>query len=178
MLRDTYKELPRFVELMAEVGVDEVRLSNLSYVPHPDFWNYKIYAKMFEPEPADVLKAVEEAKEVAKKWGIKLTQGRFSPWEQPECPEVPTKTLFISVNGDVYPCVYLSLAGFPRCFEGKCHKIPALFFGNARSEKLCDIVKKRAYVEFVQKFEMRKRADLFLPDPPEVCKKCYRLYWI
>ncbi|AFA39018.1 putative Fe-S oxidoreductase [Pyrobaculum oguniense TE7] len=176
MLGDTYRELPFFVKLAAELGVDEVRLSNLSYLPHPSLWRLKVFSKMFEPEPPHVLATIREAKEVAEKSGVKLSHRRFSPWEHLECPEAPTSTLYIDADGEVYPCVYLSLPDYAlRCFEEKCEKNPRLSFGNIR-EGIRAILKRRR--EFVGIFEARKKSDFIPTDPPGPCKKCYRLYWI
>ena len=179
MLKNTYRELPQFVKLMAEVGVDEVRLSNLSYIPRPDLWGLKVFSKMFEPPPDDVLAVVEAAKKVAREVGITLFHRLYTPWEHAECPEAPTSTLFIGVDGSVYSCVYLGLSTLSaeRCFEGRCEKAPRLAFGNIRHERLADIIKKKSYREFVHRYEIRK-IETIPPEPPEVCKKCYRLYWI
>jgi len=179
MLKNTYRELPQFVKLMAEIGVDEVHLSNLDYIPRPDLWGLKVFSKMFEPPPGDVIAAVEAAKKVAKEVGITLFHRLFTPWEHAECPEVPTSTLFIGVDGSVYPCVYLGLStpSAERCFEERCEKAPRLAFGNLRHERLADITKKKSYREFVHRFEVRK-IETIPPEPPEVCKKCYKLYWV
>ncbi|MCX8135651.1 SPASM domain-containing protein [Pyrobaculum aerophilum] len=178
MLRDTIEELPKFIELMAEIGVDEINLSNLTYIPNPSLWELKAYSEMFIEPQKRLTEILKKSKDIAKERGIVIRHRLFTPMEYPECPEAPTKTLYIGVDGDIYPCVYLSLAGFPRCFERKCHKIPLVSFGNLKTERLGDIIRMKAYIEFVQRFEMRKRAEFILPDPPEPCKKCYRLYWI
>ncbi len=73
MLRDTVRELPDFIELAAEIGVDEVRLSNLTYIPHPDLRSWKTFSQFFQPEPPYVTTAVEKAREKAIQHGIKLT---------------------------------------------------------------------------------------------------------
>ncbi len=181
MLRDTYRELPDFIRVMADIGIEEIKLSNLTYLPTPELSKLKVFSRMFEPPPQDVVKLVEHAREIAKEIGVKVRSDLFTLWEQVECPEKPTETLYVSVDGDVHPCVYLGLPleTFSRCFENKCETMRKVTFGNLKCESLRKIVEKESYREFVLKFERRKRcSDLMLPDPPEVCRRCYRLYGV
>ncbi|MFN3804931.1 MAG: radical SAM protein [Pyrobaculum sp.] len=176
MLRDTVEELPQFVDLAAAIGVDEIRLSNLSYIPHPDLWHLKVYSPFFKPPPPHVLSIIQTAKEKAEKYGIKISHRNYTPIEHVECPESPTTTIYIDVKGNVAPCPYLSLTGAIRCFEGKCEKLPKVTYGNLYESSLKEILKSRNFKIFTDKF--RKRTNELFAPPPDECTKCYRLYWI
>ncbi|MGB9705303.1 MAG: radical SAM/SPASM domain-containing protein [Pyrobaculum sp.] len=180
LLKETLRELPRFVELAANLGVDEINLSNISYIPNLNTWRRRIFTEFFREVPHEVLETIKEARRIAEEFGIPLNYRRFSPLEYTICPENPLSTLFINVEGDVSPCVYLNIPAHDpvRCFEGRCEKAPRLVFGNLKTENLKTILTKRRYKDFINIWEMRVRETTTPVFPPDDCKNCYLLYGI
>jgi MoaA/NifB/PqqE/SkfB family radical SAM enzyme len=178
MLKDSVDDLPRFVEKAAEAGVREINLSNVVYIPHPSVWGVKVFSNLFSPPPRRVVEAVRAAIEVGKRVGVVVHSRLFSPWEQVECPEAPTSSIYIGVDGDVSPCVYLNIPaeGAVRCFENKCESAPRVVFGNIKESRLAEVVTSKKRRDFVDSFERRKRGEAV--NPPEPCRRCYLLYGV
>jgi len=139
---------------------------------------------------------LKETEANARKFGIKLRRPSLSPVDVSVCEENPLRNLYISVNGEVSPCVYLYppvSSPFKRIFCGKGHRLEKVSFGNIFIEPFETIWNNKQYVEFRRRFEFRKKAagemrsyffeiEKFkgfemtpLPDPPEQCKTCHKM---
>ena len=118
---------------------------------------------------------------------------------------MPTTTTFISVEGYVSPCVYLSIpikgSLIPRIFRGKLYYVSKLYFGNILEKSILDIWNSEEYVYFRSLFNKRLHeyeeettsflGDIFSPQKlsilsqssfkttlPDPCKTCYKAYGI
>jgi MoaA/NifB/PqqE/SkfB family radical SAM enzyme len=139
---------------------------------------------------------LNEAGIKAKELGIKLRRPFLSPQNVSVCEENPLRNLYISVDGEVSPCVYLfppTSSPFKKIFCGKEYQIEKVSFGNIFSETFQAIWNKKGYSEFRDCFTLRKRRleDMYsslwdlerlerlktssLPDPPELCKTCHKI---
>jgi MoaA/NifB/PqqE/SkfB family radical SAM enzyme len=185
-------ELPRAVELAAELGADELVATNLDYVITPGLDALRAYSVS---PPAQACRAVlNEAAAVARRTGIAFRPYPLQFREMAVCDLNPLKLLYVSAEGAVSPCVYTSLAGLPelpRVFEGAPLETPAVSFGNVNERPLVEIWESPAYREFRGRFARRVAgAGLAMlgaaagdvePEElpaPEACRTCPKLYGV
>ncbi|WP_176230592.1 SPASM domain-containing protein, partial [Candidatus Hakubella thermalkaliphila] len=103
---------------------------------------------------------IHEAEAKAKEFKINLRRPSLSPVGVPVCEENPLRNLYISVDGEVSPCVYLYPplpAPFKRIFCGNMYEIEKVSFGNIFRQPFHAIWNKKEYVEFRERFVLRKR---------------------
>jgi MoaA/NifB/PqqE/SkfB family radical SAM enzyme len=109
------------------------------------------------------------------------------------CSENPLDNLYISVDGEVSPCVYLYppvSPPFTRIFCGNEHPTSHMSFGNIFNEPFEQIWEGKGYQEFRNAFmsrqkrwketyasllEMRRPMDSPVPDPPPPCRTCHKM---
>jgi MoaA/NifB/PqqE/SkfB family radical SAM enzyme len=192
MTRTNLAELPRAVELAAELGADELVATNLDYVMTPGLDALRAYG---EGPPARALgAALEEARAAARRVGVAFRPYPLAFREMAVCDLNPLKILFISADGGVSPCVYTSLTGqssIPRVFGGHALEVPVVQFGNLNERPLAEIWESAAYREFRAAFAARVRgASRMLlgalggaaPEEevqaPQACRTCPKLYGV
>lgn len=192
MTRTNLAQLPRAVELAAELGADELVATNLDYVITSRLDELRAYS---DSPPARAYRdALDEASAAARKTGIAFRPYPLQFREMAVCDLNPLKLLYVSADGSVSPCVYTSLAGLPdmpRVFEGQPLHTPAVSFGNVNERSLMEIWESPAYREFRGRFVRRVAgAGLAMlgtaagaaPDEelpaPEACRTCPKLYGV
>lgn len=194
MVKDNVDELPGLPALARRMGAEEIVLTNL--VQAVDAWQEE--QQVFGREPALAYEGVlEETERRARACGIPLRRASLSPAPAAVCEEDPLRNLYVGVDGDVSPCVYLCPpvpAGFRRRFSGLEHRLPPLSFGNAFREPIPAIRDGPAYRTFCARFERRAQRHRLLsllpaawrggpgrsrpaelPDPPDPCRTCHKL---
>jgi len=219
MLKDNISEVPALLKLVREIGIEEVVLTNLIHVANEWQEGQRVFrcndreakasptqesgaylhsgkgdfSRPFSWQYEEILK---EAEIKAKELKIKLRRPSLSPIEVTVCEENPLRNLYISVDGEVSPCVYLYSpvsSPFKRIFCGDDYEIEKVSFGNIFKEPFHTIWNSRGYVEFRNYFIKRKgkveemysylwdmeRLNRFemepLPDPPEQCRICHKM---
>ena len=192
MTRTNLAELPRAVELAADLGADELVATNLDYVITSGLDELRAYSG--SPPAQACRDALDEARAAARKTGIAFRPYPLQFREMAVCDLNPLKLLYFSADGAVSPCVYTSLAGLPdvpRVFEGRPLHTPAVSFGNVNERSLMEIWESPAYREFRGRFAKRVAgAGLALlgaaagtaPDEelpaPDACRTCPKLYGV
>jgi MoaA/NifB/PqqE/SkfB family radical SAM enzyme len=155
--RQNIADLPAMVELAADLGVDEVIASNLTFVARPAFFSRRVYA-LGAPDPADEM-SLERARQRARKLSVGLKLYPLSPRRVPFCEALPHRALHITWNGFVSPCVYLGLplktTTLTRVYEGRLLEVPVIRFGNVSTTSLTDIWDGEAYRRFREPFAGR-----------------------
>lgn len=135
-------EIPQYVNLCADLGVDFVAFAYL----------LDRESGMFQTFGKEVLYHLfQEAREVAGARSIPLYVPPFQASEVRRCYNM--QHAFVSISGDVLPCC--AMVALPRT---------ARTFGNVRKQPLVDIWNSREYVHFRQR--------VLLGDFPEECKGC------
>jgi len=191
MLSMNVHEIPEFIKLCSDLGIEEVVLDNLSYILNRSMVIWKAFSDPYKVRPRRVERIVRMAMDRARELGIKVFNYSLTCWELTECPEKPTESVFINVNGETSPCVFLNLpardSGIPRCFMGSCFKVRRLSFGNVTNKQLLEIWLDKEYVDFRSRF-IRRRAlgdsvnitehSVIEYLPPSPCISCYRLYGV
>ena len=189
-LADNIHEVPLLLELAKEIGVEEVVLINITHVTTTWQDSQKTFT-CGDKEPYKTI--MREAEMRARQSNIKLTRPSLSSREVAVCSENPLKNLYISVDGEVSPCVYLYPpipSPFKRIFCGEEHYIEKINFGNIFKEPFETIWDNKEYIEFRSCFIQRQKKldeiynsllelkhfeDSFLPNPPQHCKTCYKM---
>jgi MoaA/NifB/PqqE/SkfB family radical SAM enzyme len=203
MLKDNISEVTSLMELAKDIGIDEVVLTNLIHVANEWQEGQRVFRCIPPVSPLskggieggyeDILKEVEIK---AKESKINLRRPSLSPEDVPVCEENPLRNLYISVDGEVSPCVYLYPpvpSPFKRIFCGNEYQLEKVSFGNIFREPFHEIWGSKRYTEFRECFIKRKRRfeemysfllDLDgikrfeimpLPDPPDQCKTCHKI---
>ena len=185
-------ELPRAVQLAAELGADELVATNLDYVITSGLDGLRAYSAS---EPAQACaEALDRARAAARTSGIAFRPYPLQFREMAVCDLNPLKLVYVSSDGSVSPCVYTSLPGqseMPRVFEGRPLETPTVSFGNVNERPFMEIWDSVPYREWRARFARRVAgaglallgtaggtpADEELP-APEACRTCPKLYGV
>lgn len=193
MMKQNVDNLPNFIKLCNNLGIDDIVINNLTYIPSKTLYEYKVFSCYGEKTDKNIKHYIDEAKKVAKELGQKVFIYNIECNEIQNCPEEPTKTIFINFNGDASPCVYTNIPihnnKIPRFFINKQLNIDKVIFGNIKTENIYEIWNKEEYKKFREIFEKRIKLDkdlieMLLIDEtlirnttlPEYCKICYRIH--
>jgi MoaA/NifB/PqqE/SkfB family radical SAM enzyme len=194
MLKDNINEVPLIPSLAKEIGIEEVVLTNICHMI--DTWQERARVFDWEKGKNPYEEIVKQAEGNARKLNIRLKRPSLSTIDVPVCEENPLGNLYISVDGEVSPCVYLyPPLSFPfkRIFCGKEYWIEKVSFGNIFRDPFPTIWNRGDYEQFRNRFIERKKSfrDLYfslldslkmktsegylLPEPPEPCKTCHKI---
>lgn len=193
LLKDNISEVVTLPDLAKDLGVEDITLINLIHVTNEWQEMQRIFVCNGEVKYEEVLKAAEIK---AKRLGIGFRRPPLRPIEIAICEEDPLNNLYISVGGEVSPCVFLyspAPSPFIRVFCGNEYEIERLSFGNIFKRPFNDIWNSAGYREFRECFIKRKRVSdevrsyLFdperfarpelgpLPEPPANCRTCHKM---
>jgi MoaA/NifB/PqqE/SkfB family radical SAM enzyme len=197
MLQDNIFEVPAIPSLAKEMEIEEVVLTNICHSVND--WQEKQRVFFWGNGENEYEKVLKQAEVNARKLNIRLKKPSLSAIDVPVCEENPLRNLYISVDGEVSPCVYLypPLASpFKRIFCSKEYWVERVSFGNIFREPFSTIWDSESYVHFRDCFMQRKRKfrELYLslwdsakmrnfqctalPGPPEPCKTCHKIIGI
>lgn len=193
LLKENILEVPALIKLARELGIKEVILIHLIQVSNSWQEEQRVFGENGSEQFENILK---EAQAKAREWKIELQCPSLSFGEVPICAEKPLRNLYISVEGEVSPCVYLNPpvpTPFKRIFRKKDFPIEKVSFGNIFQKPFQEIWQTPPYREFRDCFTRRqeemqkmigalwdpgKRKDLesySLPLPPVPCRTCYKI---
>jgi MoaA/NifB/PqqE/SkfB family radical SAM enzyme len=190
MLKDNVNEIPMLLDLAHEVGISEIVLLNIIQVTSRE----QDSNKTFTCEEGSLYKNVmAESVSKAKKLRINFSMPSVIPQDVAVCSENPLDNLYISVDGDVSPCVYLNppvSSPFIRIFCGTERPTHPVRLGNIFTEPLERIWASKEYEDFRGSFisrqkrweesytsllEMRHPDDSPVPSPPLPCRTCHKM---
>ncbi len=193
MIKDNLDEVPLIVDLAKGVGIDHIVLVNLIQVTNA--WQEQ--QRLFTCDGGDQPAPLKEAAMKARALKIRLRMASLSPAEVGVCAEDPLRNLYISVDGNISPCVYLyppvpSLLKTWYC--GNEQPGSTLSFGNIFEEPLESIWNREPYMAFRNSFAQRQKrfdekyppligdqkparkpGEIMLPLPPEPCRTCHKM---
>lgn len=192
MLKDNVHEVPELPSLAKQLGIHDIILLNIIQVSDETQADQRVFIcgeDSYEP-------VLQQAEAKARELKIRLIRPALSPADIPVCDENPLKNLYVSVDGDVSPCVYLCPpvpSPFSRIFCWKHRSAEKVSFGNIFNTPFASIWESEPYLAFRKSFEERKRASRpsfvsvlcqgaqgerpkrTLPDPPAPCKTCHKI---
>ncbi|MCX5818232.1 MAG: radical SAM protein [Proteobacteria bacterium] len=190
MLKENIGELPVLIDLAKEIDIEEIVLLNIIQISNSWQDDKKVFTcNNEEPYKELLIKAVNKA----RRSNIRLVIPNVTPDEVSVCSENPLKNLYISVEGEVSPCVYLYppvASPFKRVFCGQEHNIDKVSFGNIFREPFESIWNRKEYADFrgcfiqrqqnfkeaFQSFlDLKKPEVSELPPPPLPCRTCYKM---
>jgi MoaA/NifB/PqqE/SkfB family radical SAM enzyme len=196
MLKENIFEIPILLGIAKAIGIEEVVLTNLIHVTNKWQEEQRVFQCNELENKNRYREILKEAEIKAKEMGIKLRLPSLSPKYVPVCEENPLRNLYISVEGEVSPCVYLYPplpSPFKRIFCGsECH-LEKVNFGNIFREHFHTIWNNKGYAQFRGCFTLRKRRfeEIYsyhweierlkrlrvapLPEPPEQCRTCHKI---
>lgn len=205
MIKDNIFEIPAMIGLAKGIGIEDIILINSIHISNEWQEKQRVFTCLKSPLPplfqneakGDYEEILKEAETKAKELKINLKRHSLSPTEVYVCEEDPLKNLYISVDGNVSPCVYLypptSSPFFKRIFCGSERYTKKVSFGNIFKEPFHSIWSNKRYTEFRGQFTLRKRRfegihSFFLdaerlrgyetrplPEPPKQCNTCHKI---
>ena len=197
MVKDNIHEVPSVPSFAKEAGIEEVVLTNICHTIN--IWQEKQRVFVWESDKNPYEGIVKQAEIKARKLKIQLKRPSLSAVDVPVCEENPLQNLYISVDGEVSPCVYLYpplSSPFKRIFCGREYWIEKVSFGNIFSDPFPAIWNQENYEQFRNRFiergkgfrelyfslwdnqKMKDSQGNALPDPPEPCKTCHKILGI
>jgi MoaA/NifB/PqqE/SkfB family radical SAM enzyme len=193
LLKNNIEELPDLINLAKDLGIDRIFLIHLALISNAWQEEQRIFAR---EEITQYEKILDESAKMARDLKISLRRPPMLPQEVAVCSEDPLRNLYISVNGNVSPCVYLRPplpSPFQRIFHATEYKTEKVGFGNIFQQPLREIWENPAYQKFRQCFSDRRTkimemAHAFwnadrrrsleshsLPPAPVPCQTCYKI---
>ncbi len=192
MLRDNVTELSLLLDQAKAVGIDDIVLINLIQVSNEWQEAQRLFACHEGEENAIMMEAAIKARNLK----IQLRTASLAPREVGVCDENPLRNLYISVDGNVSPCVYLHPpvpSPFRRIFCGAEQSVERVSFGNVFKKPFETIWSSAPYAEFRDCFAARQKRfgekypalisgpagwsrgrHIELPLPPAPCRACHK----
>jgi MoaA/NifB/PqqE/SkfB family radical SAM enzyme len=194
MVKDNIEELPGLPALARRMGAEEIVVTNLVHAV--DAWQED--QQVFGRDPSrGYERLLAETERRARDLALPLRCASLSPAAAAVCEEDPLRNLYVGVDGDVSPCVYLGpplSGGLRRRSGGREHRLDTVSFGNAFRDPVPAIRDAPAYRSFCDRFARRAQRHRLLsllppswrggpgrsrlaelPEPPEPCLTCPKL---
>jgi MoaA/NifB/PqqE/SkfB family radical SAM enzyme len=192
LLKDNIAEVPALIRLARDLKIEEVVLIHIALVGNPWQEEQRVFdlghGENYEP-------IIREARRLAEDFRIRLVVPPLAPQDVAVCSENPLRNLYISVDGEVSPCVYLNPplpSPFKRIFHGTEFQTEKVIFGNILHESFDQVWAKATYEEFRECFARRAGAFQELcaslwdrdkgragrqpfSEPPASCQTCYKI---
>jgi len=169
LLRSNLAEIERLPDFFADLGVDQVVVSSLSLVTHPEFANEAILADTPD-EWTTLTRRIQKTRAAAAQKGVDMHFQLVSPFAEAEpCDENVRHALVIGAGGNVSPCVMTNLPVTGETtyyFDHTPYPLPHMSFGNILDQPINEIWRQPAYKHFRRAFAT--------PDLPAMCRKCYK----
>jgi radical SAM protein with 4Fe4S-binding SPASM domain len=158
--RDNIAELPQYMDLVAELGVKKVSVSNLLTF-RENLQSKTLYGLTEDPKVRAIF---QEAKIKAHRHGIELGLPRLTPRAM-GCTQ--SEFIFVDIDGNVAPCDFLAVHT-PFYYMGEKRVVRPVIFGNALTGDLAKIWNSKAARSF-----RKSHREGEIPNP---CSHCIDAY--
>lgn len=168
MTRNNINQLPEFIELVGDLGVDEVKASNINFILSAEHNNLKIFEGIVsEDSRGDLIKQgkakgkeefetlISEAEKIANRKGIYFSSKPLVPNEAVMCEYSPLKNVFITWEGLMTPCQCLGLQNSKNYFNEKEYDLEPFIIGNITSTNFLDLWHDNKYQYFRDIYKRR-----------------------
>jgi MoaA/NifB/PqqE/SkfB family radical SAM enzyme len=197
MVKDNIFEVPSVPSFAREAGIEEVVLTNICHAIN--LWQERQRVFVWEGDKNPYEEIVKQAETKARELNVRLKKPSLSAMDVPVCEENPLRNLYISVEGEISPCVYLYPplpSPFKRIFCSKEYWVEKMSLGNIFREPFPAVWNRGNYEQFRNRFIEREKtfkelyASLWdspklrdaqgnvLPPPPEPCRTCHKILGI
>jgi len=154
LLRSGLDELQKLPGLVENLGVDQVVISTLDFVPNDELKNETLIPKD-QDEYNHLAGILDDISERASKHGVKIHYGLVSPGHRRSiCTENVNHSMFVSSDGEISPCVFTNMPVRSDkaiiMADGETYK--RLTFGNIRDNSIASIWRKPEYKKFRDSF--------------------------
>jgi MoaA/NifB/PqqE/SkfB family radical SAM enzyme len=151
-LRSNFEEVVGLPSLLQNRGVSQVIISTLDFIPSPE-----LLGEAVPREPgklAEIDAVLRVVREEGEQRGIAIYCQIPSTKQQPLCTENVHRSLFVTADGDVCPCVFTGVPVSKASVLQRGKEVPytRLSFGNVNEEPLGYIWRKKAYRDFRNAF--------------------------
>jgi MoaA/NifB/PqqE/SkfB family radical SAM enzyme len=154
-IRPNLTELPEFLKLAASLQVDRVNAPNLDFIPAPEMEPLGLYSPGLPN--AEIEATQREAEAEARVLKIPFRNLSLSPnYDLRVCDANPLRNAFVTVSGEVAPCVYLGLpvvGPFTRRYFNKSYQTSNYSYGNVRQRDFLKLLQQPAYLNFIEYFK-------------------------
>jgi MoaA/NifB/PqqE/SkfB family radical SAM enzyme len=160
-MRPNLPELPAVLRLAASLGADRVNAPNLDFIPVPEMEPLSLVS----PSPPDSVIKATQLQAAAEAEALNLPFRDFSLYPHFDlkvCDANPLRNAFVTVSGEVAPCVYLGLpveGPFTRRYFNKSYRTANYSYGNVRRQKFVKLIQQPAYLNFIDYF--RAPSEIF-----------------
>ncbi len=193
LLKKNLGEVPALIRLAKDFGIAEIILIHMALITNPGQEEQRIFGR---EDTTEWERIFAEAQKLARKMKISLKPRPLLSRDVAVCAEDPLRNLYISVNGNVSPCVYLRPpvpTPFRRIFHGTEVLTEKVGFGNIFQKPFAEIWSNPEYEAFRACYSRReemmekmtavlwdpdkRKADECgsLPPPPAPCRTCYKV---
>jgi MoaA/NifB/PqqE/SkfB family radical SAM enzyme len=154
-MRPNLDELPEFLRLAASLKVDRVNAPNLDFIPISEM--APLSPLTLGPPDPKIQALQREAEAEARTLKIPFRNFSLHPqFDLRVCDANPLQNAFVTVSGEVAPCVYLGLpvnGPFTRQYFGKSYQTRNFSYGNVRDCGLARVLQQPAYLNFIDYFK-------------------------
>jgi MoaA/NifB/PqqE/SkfB family radical SAM enzyme len=169
LLRSRLGDIERLPLFLKGLAVNQVVVSTLDFVPCRELESETIIPSTVE-EYNELQSRLDAVKVETEQSGMGFHYRLHKPGEyNTVCPENVQRSLFVSSDGTVSPCVFTNLPISREtqiCCNGyRRHR--HLNFGNAGDASIVDIWRGKSYRDFRKSFDGNR--------PPGMCKNCQKL---
>jgi MoaA/NifB/PqqE/SkfB family radical SAM enzyme len=170
LFRSGMKELEALPSLLEGLGVSQVVISTLDFVPTDELRKEAVIPAT-EEEYREISSRLDHLVEAGRMKGLSIHYHLVSPEKRREgCTENIQKALCISSDGAVTPCVYTNLrvSGTYYDLQGEKVSYERMVFGNIHEKDVKDIWKEKSYSAFRRSFCKGELAP--------TCQKCPKIW--
>jgi MoaA/NifB/PqqE/SkfB family radical SAM enzyme len=170
LFRSGIRELGALPALLEGLGVSQVVVSTLDFVPTEELRNEAVIPAT-QKEYEKIRSALDRLVEAGREKGLNVHYHLVSPEKRREvCTENIQKALCVSSDGAVTPCVYTNLrvSGTYYDLKGKRVSYERMVFGNIHEKDVKDIWKENSYSAFRRSFCKKELAP--------TCQKCPKIW--
>ncbi len=169
LLRSGMADLVRLHQLLQGLGVEQVVISTLDFVPRGELAGETLLPENTQ-EYEELKGGLRELMEVSKRRGIKVHCQLRDPGEKKLlCPENVQCSLFVGADGSVSPCAFANLPVSRAVYLGRGGECTyqRLILGNLEEHPLPDIWRTQAYANF--------RRSFFTGKLISICRNCLKM---
>jgi MoaA/NifB/PqqE/SkfB family radical SAM enzyme len=170
LLRSGLADLVKLPDLLAGAGINEVIISTLDFVPSTTLEEESLFFAA-DADPEEWLACLQASARRGREKGLNIYYYVPVPEQRKRfCSENVQRSLFVSAEGLVSPCVFTNLPVTRATFlvHKESREYVRLIFGDLQEQTLPDIWRQKDYIRFRRSFSTGRL--------PAFCRECPKLY--